>query len=68
MKQCKQNESLGVRQLAGCFLTVAGAVLLPFAAHADTLTWTGGGANKKWSTTANWDPAQAMTASDTANF
>ena len=68
MKQCKQNESLGVRQLAGCFLTVVGAVLLPFAAHADTLTWTGGGANKKWSTTANWDPAQAMTASDTANF
>ena len=68
MKQCKQNEILGIRRLAVCFLTVAGAVLLPFAAHADTLTWTGGGANKKWSTTANWDPAQAMTASDTANF
>ena len=68
MKQCKQNEMLGIRRLAVCFLTAAGAVLLPFAAHADTLTWTGGGANKKWSTTANWSPAQSMTASDTANF
>ena len=68
MKQGKQNETLGIRRLAVCFLTAAGAVLLPFAAHADTLTWTGGGANKKWSTTANWDPAQAMTSADTANF
>lgn len=68
MKQGKQNETLGIRRLAVCFLTAAGVVMLPFAAHADTLTWTGGDANKKWSTTANWDPAQAMTASDTANF
>ena len=36
--------------------------------QADTFTWTGGGANKKWSTAANWSPAQAMTAADTANF
>ncbi|MBQ7188690.1 MAG: autotransporter-associated beta strand repeat-containing protein [Kiritimatiellae bacterium] len=36
--------------------------------RAETLTWTGNGANKKWSTTGNWDPAQAMTASDTAQF
>ena len=68
MKQCKQNETLGIRRLAVCFLTAAGAVLLPFAAHADTFTWTGGGANKNWSTTANWDPAQTMTSADTANF
>ncbi len=35
---------------------------------ADTFTWTGGGANKNWSTAANWSPAGTMTASDTANF
>ena len=35
---------------------------------ADAFTWTGGGANKNWSTPANWSPAGTMTASDTANF
>ena len=35
---------------------------------ADTFTWTGGGANKNWSTAANWSPSGTMTASDTANF
>ena len=42
------------------------AVVMP--SWADTFTWTGGGANKNWSTAANWSPAGTMTASDTANF
>lgn len=42
------------------------AVAMP--SWADTFTWTGGGANKNWSTAANWSPAGTMTASDTANF
>ena len=64
----KTSETVRNRQIAACFFATALALLLPSAAHADTLTWTGAGANKKWSTTANWSPAQAMTASDTANF
>ena len=68
MKLHKTSETVRNRQIAACLFAAAGALLLPSAAHADTLTWTGAGANKKWSTTANWDPAQAMTASDTANF
>ena len=68
MKMHKTSETVRDRRIAACLFAAAGAVLLPFAAGADTLTWTGAGANKKWSTTANWSPAQAMTASDTANF
>ena len=60
----KTIDALKHGRIAACLL--ATALLIPAA--ADTLTWTGGGANKKWSTTANWDPAQTMTASDTANF
>ncbi|MBR1586986.1 MAG: autotransporter-associated beta strand repeat-containing protein [Kiritimatiellae bacterium] len=44
------------------------AGIVAMVVQADTFTWTGGGANKNWSTAANWSPAQAMTAADTANF
>ncbi|MCW8132821.1 MAG: hypothetical protein KIS92_20915, partial [Planctomycetota bacterium] len=36
--------------------------------HAATLTWTGGGANDNWTTTANWSPAQAPANNDTLVF
>ena len=48
--------------------TAAIAAVIPSKADADTFTWTGGGANKNWSTAANWSPSGTMTASDTANF
>ena len=47
---------------------IVSSAAMPMAAWADTFTWTGGGANKNWSTAANWSPAGTMTASDTANF
>ena len=40
----------------------------PSLSFADTFTWTGGGADKNWSTAANWSPSGTMTSSDTANF
>ena len=46
----------------------AAAASANLSAAADTFTWTGGGANKNWSTVGNWSPSQTMTASDTANF
>ena len=51
---------------AMAFAAICVAAALP--TWADTFTWTGGGANKNWSTAANWSPAGTMTASDTANF
>ena len=68
MKLHKTSEALRDRRIVACLFATAVAVLLPIVANADTLTWTGGGANKNWSTTANWDPAQTMTVDDTANF
>ena len=47
---------------------VAVCAALPMTVAADAYTWTGGGANKNWSTAANWSPSGTMTASDTANF
>jgi autotransporter-associated beta strand protein len=46
--------------------TIASAVfilsaLAPEAAHADTCTWTGAGADNVWSTTANWTCSGAHT-------
>ena len=66
MKKCTTIGMLRDRRIAAWFLATSFAILLPAA--ADTFTWTGGGANKKWSTAANWSPAGPLTAADTANF
>ncbi|MBR0506333.1 MAG: autotransporter-associated beta strand repeat-containing protein [Kiritimatiellae bacterium] len=66
MKKCTVIGMLRDRRIAAWFLATSFAILLPAA--ADTFTWTGGGANKKWSTAANWDPAGPLTDADTANF
>ena len=57
-----------VEMLRGIVCLVVVAMTLPFAASADTFTWTGDGANKKWSTAANWSPNGPLSAADTANF
>ena len=50
------------------FAATVALCVVTMPSWADTFTWTGGGANKNWSTAANWSPSGTMTASDTANF
>ncbi|MBO7683232.1 MAG: autotransporter-associated beta strand repeat-containing protein [Kiritimatiellae bacterium] len=57
----KKLAMIGAAALATC-------AALPMSSFADTFTWTGGGADKNWSTEANWSPAGTMTSADTANF
>ncbi len=57
---------MGTKMIRAALAAICVAAALP--SWADTFTWTGGGANKNWSTAANWSPAGTMTASDTANF
>ena len=61
---------MSMRKQTGKAAILAAAICVAAAlpTWADTFTWTGGGANKNWSTAANWSPAGTMTASDTANF
>ena len=50
------------------FAATIGMCVVTMPSWADTFTWTGGGADKNWSTGANWSPAGTMTSADTANF
>ena len=50
------------------FATSIALCVATMPSYADTFTWTGGGADKNWSTGANWSPAGTMTSADTANF
>ena len=65
MKTSTTSPAIGRIALAAVAICTTLASLPSFA---DTFTWTGGGANKNWSTAANWSPSGTMTASDTANF
>ena len=66
--QTEDNKKKNLRALFTAIAAVATSATLPKVATADTFTWTGGGANKNWSTVANWSPSGTMTSSDTANF
>ncbi len=58
-----------MRSLVALATVFATALLgAAFPASAATKTWTGGGGNSNWSTTANWSPSGAPAAGDTVVF
>jgi autotransporter-associated beta strand protein len=66
--------SISFRRIPSVFGLLTAAVLAcgmfvqPAAARAATITWTGGGTNASWSTTANWSNGTAPTTGDSLWF